>query len=767
LQQQDENRRLLENDSTGPDVTSADLNIKEIEDINKYAEEALSSLGARPKVPDKKEDPKIQSSSNKKTSPTSATAPSNNNRGTSSTKPMRMKNSSSSSRVLQERMPDWLRREMEETRGEEFSITDEYEEDDDDDDDDDDIESDDIYLENERQAEEFGTKVLGATKAIDLGSVLGRDVFSSDGLDEYDNLEEQRLSDDFSSFAARKANLLEYTVLSVAELNALMEHKSTSINNDLSLYASNMNRLSVGFAAILQLEGIIVDLSGLQSIAWKRTAQEHDLKSPTLDDIRYASVHNAEFAIRKIFYWADDILICGKIAQTYQKMILIQIKEWIKENSSTIVESQEELVTDSLTDSESIESASKNSFEDIDPVVLEADVRRLQTESWSMVAAEYGFDSPFTYLIQIAGTLDPSESVMAVFGWTDDVTKGMEMALSYRNHLRELTQSLGYSEDVNDKTILPRDNLSDEKLNIDNEETLSQDSFITSPDDRNEPPIIEAKPVPDINITQPSKDDFIKLQHSAWIRTAHELNFSPPTIDDVYAASVIDPNHAIISIFKWSLPEDGIDSTVTLYRTNLKTLTAPLIKNIKLQENQSPESSLKADKSLPFFQEREGATSFLETLQDMNIPCVVVSYLPSEILDIILTEMGLTEFFPEDRRVSSSSGYELDMQQMLGGALRAEKRPDECVLFSSTPQSAVYAHDIEMKNVALVSPYPYYELRTADMTVRDFETIRTTNMKNIFSKIRRDEPMQELQLDGPEKNIRRLTKTKTWDDDGF
>ena len=72
-----------------------------------------------------------------------------------------------------------------------------------------------------------------------------------------------------------------------------------------------------------------------------------------------------------------------------------------------------------------------------------------------------------------------------------------------------------------------------------------------------------------------------------------------------------------------------------------------------------------------------------------------------------------------------------------------------------------------MKNVALVSPYPYYELRTADMTALGLGTIRITNMQNIFSDANTDEPMQELQVDSPEVRTRNVVKTKFRDEDGF
>jgi len=307
-------------------------------------------------------------------------------------------------------------------------------------------------------------EMLGATKAIDLGSILGREVFSSDVFNEYDSEDQQRLSaTPFSSFAARKANLLEYTVLSVAELNALMEHKHSSSsslveeNGGASPYVSKMDRPLSEFAAIFRLEGVLVDASGLQFEAWKRTAEEHGLPKPTIGDVAYASVHHEEFAIRKIFYWADDIVTCKKIAATYQELLIAAFQTWTKENSVDSV--THEVHADATTDNpnnakqyetsettETSESGYTAGLEEIEPVVLVSDLIRLQTTSWNMVADEYGFDAPAADLIQIAGTLNPDESVRAVFGWTDDDSQGIEIAQSYRRYLRGLTESLEYSK---------------------------------------------------------------------------------------------------------------------------------------------------------------------------------------------------------------------------------------------------------------------------------------------------------------------------------
>jgi len=638
-----------------------------------------------------------------------------------------------------------------------------------------------------------------------------------------------------------------------------MEHKSSSLDNGASPFASNINRPLSEFAAIFRLEGVLVDSSGLQYEAWKCTAEEHGFKKPTLSDIAYASVHHEEFAIRKIFYWADDIVTCKQIALTYQKMMLAEIEKWKKENSIDSVkhENHADSITDGLTNAketetsetiEANESVNTTSLEEIESTVLVSDFIRLQTTSWNMAADEFGFEAPAADMIQIAGTLNPDESVRAVFRWTDDDAQSIEIGLSYRKYLRELTESLENSKipHTNMSTLLGDDGLqpsndddvkssdeavdrsrildismhgwntaaeihsfeqpsiedvqvaqystpgdaiknimhwtTDQKL-VDEIVASYQDACrqksaaytqtikVVLADDSNvlnsAAAIVETKPPPEINSSGPSIDDVIKLQHSAWTQAAEKFNFSPPTIDEVYAASFMAPNKAITSVFQWSPTVDELETVAAAFRANLKLLSSKWAKAIQNQGNESLSGPVEIEESLPFFIRKEGAAKWLKALQDMHMPCVVVSYMSSEILDVILSEIGLSEFFPTDKRVSSSSGYELDMQQILGGALRAERRPDKCVLFSSTPQSATSAHDVKMKNVALVKPYPYYELTTADMTALGLGTIRITNMQNIFSDANSDEPMAELQLEGPEVRTRKLVKTRFRDDDGF
>lgn len=146
-----------------------------------------------------------------------------------------------------------------------------------------------------------------------------------------------------------------------------------------------------------------------------------------------------------------------------------------------------------------------------------------------------------------------------------------------------------------------------------------------------------------------------------------------------------------------------------------------------------------------------------DTLQDVEMPCAVVSHLDSDQLDAVLTATGLAEYFPPDKRVSSDSGYSSERSEILGAALRVEQHPDKCVIFDNTPHSANEAHEVHMKSVSLVDHYVRYELLTADLSVayaRDLDLISFTKLFDVRSDL---EPIPELDVNsGMQKQTRKV-----------
>jgi beta-phosphoglucomutase-like phosphatase (HAD superfamily) len=159
-----------------------------------------------------------------------------------------------------------------------------------------------------------------------------------------------------------------------------------------------------------------------------------------------------------------------------------------------------------------------------------------------------------------------------------------------------------------------------------------------------------------------------------------------------------------------------------------------------------------------------GVSQWLQSLMDVEMPCGLISYLEREQVDVLLDQTGLAKFFPVDKRVTASNGYKIESQQMLGASLRVERRPDHCVVFDSSPESSIAAHDVDMKSVCIVGVYPMYELLSADSTARYLDELTAMNVRRLFGERVYDQPMVESIEERPDFRRQPTTKTRFWEE---
>ena len=515
----------------------------------------------------------------------------------------------------------------------------------------------------------------------------------------------QYLSNSLSSFDARKADLLQYSVLSVTQLNTFMGLKQSVHLTGVSPYLSRVTKPFQDFGAIFLLEGALVDITGLCYEAWKRTARDYNLEAPDLEDVKFASVYSAEYSIQKVFFWTDDILTIKKITETFTERKREVFDEWKERKDSTTTKNG----------SEPINVASS------DGVILNVDILNVQMKIWEKIARENGFEAPSKELVSSIGSVSPDEAIRDIFRWTNDFVLSYAIGTSYQNYLKEESSN-----------IMRQSNTQPTTLNTNK---------------------------------APTMEDYLQLKQKAWESVAEQRNLTPPSFDQVNVAEFAGPEKAVKDIFSWITNDEDSTSIIQSYRAILKDLTQQWLQTIGNQSFQSMNSKSDEDvDAIPLVVLREGADHWLSSIADVYVPAAVVSWLDEDLMNKVIEEAGITSFFPDDKKVSSSSQYKSLSQQLLGASLRVERRPDHCVVFSATPQSASIAHDVEMKNIAMVSPYPYYELTTADMTVRDYRSIGMMNLKNVFSETGAEEPMQQIQVESPRVQRRTLLKTRFKDD---
>jgi phosphoglycolate phosphatase-like HAD superfamily hydrolase len=227
----------------------------------------------------------------------------------------------------------------------------------------------------------------------------------------------------------------------------------------------------------------------------------------------------------------------------------------------------------------------------------------------------------------------------------------------------------------------------------------------------------------------------------------------------------VGPEKAIQSIFKWPVSPSSLQDVVSTFRTHLKTLSLDLASKVNaIVSTNSDEGSVKTKVGPDPYVVKDGIVEFLSALRKVGTPCAIISHLERRQMDLLLQVSGLDHFFQSDMRVSESDAYESESQQLLGAALRIERRPDHCALFTSTPQSCVAAHEMQMKSVALVGPYPRYDLTTSDSTLLHLDTMNTMNLRALFSDEKSSEPMEQLQVEGPQVKKKSMVKTRFWED---
>jgi beta-phosphoglucomutase-like phosphatase (HAD superfamily) len=256
----------------------------------------------------------------------------------------------------------------------------------------------------------------------------------------------------------------------------------------------------------------------------------------------------------------------------------------------------------------------------------------------------------------------------------------------------------------------------------------------------------------------PTADEIFQVAFEAWETTAKNAGFPPPDVEQVQFALSVGPQDAIVSGFEWASDEKEVLELLNSYREQIRIKRELLWQGIDVSSESS--ASAEAKESVPMFEVVPNAAKWLKSLLDVEMSCGIVSYLDRDQVDILLEEAGLADLIAPDKRVSASNGYKRDNYQMLGAALRLERRPDHCVVFDSSPYSAVAAHDNEMQSVCLIGPYPRYELLSTDLAASSFDDLTAMNIRRLFGERVYDQPMEETEAAQPD--TRKKQKTLYW-----
>jgi beta-phosphoglucomutase-like phosphatase (HAD superfamily) len=818
-------------------------------------------------------------------------------------------------------MPEWLRKENEEASGSKRKsfLGNDIDE----------VFDDTDYDHNMRQLAEYERRRAGRSTqiGIDISDVLGRRAFDSDDYADYkyddDYFRDRRDLWGNKSFTARKKDLMEYIELDGLELNSLMDHKDSVYSTGVSQYLPRINKPFREFGAIFRLEGILINVNGLQMRAWTKVAEDFGFKIPSTEAIKQAAVSRPEVAVKEIFFWTEDFLECKKVAASHRQALRDVFNEWAIGQGLTIsmgsdsvspkaslAMGEEPLIaiprpanTRPVIELEKLEAVTKaweitaktfgrdvptqdqmvlattlspdiavtKAFQwtadplEIDDIVrtyrkklqsgptsetsapslvsqpqeskeendssssttsatrpqTETDMMELHYKAWSAVADAYGYNVPDSDEVLTAFVINEPEVAARGFGWTENPNALANIAKAFRYRLEELKggcsgASSAPEPDVQASSILPETKKSgpssDElfavakdawsataykrgflqpdtdqirfAMSVGPEEAVvtgfgwasnpSQATPIVEAyrdeirrrrpgwlkdDSSNKPPPITerlVKPTP----SGPSADDLFRAVKDSWTTVAERSSLHVPDDEQIQFAISVGPEEAILTGFCWTEERSKVEELVKLYREEIGKRRTAWQDSLTLSAGTGV---AKEDNALPMFQVIPGAEKWVKSLMDVEMQCSLVSYLEGYQVETLLKHAGLDHLIPPENRVSASHGYVTDKDAILGAALRLERRPDLCVVFDTTPQASVAAHDVEMQSVSLIGPYPQYELLSADTTAASFDDLTAMNLRRLFGVRIYDQPLADAQRSEPE--ARKRIKTRYFFDD--
>jgi beta-phosphoglucomutase-like phosphatase (HAD superfamily) len=806
----------------------------------------------------------------------------------------------------------------------------------------DEVFDDDQYEHNLRQLHEYEQRRSGRKQmGIDISDIFGRRG-SDDYVDyTYDTEYFRHRQDGWgaTSFQARKRNLLEYIELDVSELNSLMAQIESVYTTGVSQYLPRINKPFKEFGAIFRLEGVLLDITGLQHQVWKRVATEFDFKEPLSEDIQRAAVVRPDIVVREIFFGTNDIIMVRKVADAYRRIFREEFEIWVEEEGIILPEVSQP--TNNLPSeqgslaigSEEMEPVSPPSptpthvtqkdeekrlkqlkerwtktanqfgypppsneqiaqcsmvtpdiavrsiFEwthdqnQIDQVVYaysitqagelsqtpdmfgfdgmpsnnEADAPKsnpqeeitesmlleLQYMAWKKVAEENALDPPYPEEVLAAAAInDPEAVVMSGFGWSDDFERSQSLAGRYREVLTQLVNDRFRDRSLKPpekKAALPKptpqqttrvEGPTDEEILSSQIEAWQETARIhnfKTPEPGRIQLVMNMNPSDavlqllsmDLNVDEStlrtitetyteglkkslkkylsaygrsresqsssspkdnssgrksknlSEDEIYQTAYDAWTSIAWKEGFSMPGQEQIQYAMTVGPEQAILTGFRWTDSEDEAKKISQQYLDQIK---------VKLDDWKKRGYTVGIEKKevtvepLPKVRVLPGVGDWIKSLHKVEMGCGVVSHLEQDHVKILLEYAGLSDLFSEDVRVSHSNGYQRDNQQLLGAALRIERRPDHCVAFDTSPYASVAAHDVDMRSVSLVGPYPRYELLSADTSAVSIDELTAMNIRRLFGERVYDQPMLEDLQNRPETKKRVKTKYE-WDEE--
>ena len=474
--------------------------------------------------------------------------------------------------------------------------------------------------------------------------------------------------------------------------------------------------------------GFIDEVSMMEAhyAAWTEVARQFDFETPTSDEVLGAFVLNdPSVAVRDGFGWTSDEKVLPKVVEAFSKKLNERIRERSNSKGATPVTDSSQRVEPPNTKSSTRTSAPSpdaSTAKDGEPTYEE--VFAMNRKAWNAAAAVHGFKSPPEEFVKLALDTEPEDVIARIFRWSWDTEFINRIAGTFKEKLK--VESEGFAA----------------------KHQLQLESAVQTND----------KHVSEQTV---SNDDLFQAAWNAWTETAKVHNLPIPTKEQIIFAMSVGPEEAITAGFGWTTDNEASWWIMETFKEKIQVERERLgLDKVKdINEKEAPEEK-------PPVVIVPGALEWVKSLREYEMQCGVISHLDKDQVAVLLKYAKLDKLFSPEVCVSSSNGYKSDSQQMLGAALRLERRPDHCVVFDSSPHASLAAHELDMRSVGLIGSYPRYELLTADTATAGFQELTAFNIRRLFGERIFDQPELDRQLANPNYQKKVMVRTKyDWGDD--
>lgn len=468
----------------------------------------------------------------------------------------------------------------------------------------------------------------------------------------------------------------------------------------------------------------------LQYMAWEEVAEQNSLEVPDPEEILAAAVlNNPEMVVLEGFGWTENPTEATRLASLYRDYLTKFVNDHLHNRSYNPAS------IENISEKAEAAPVAKNVESSMMPT--DEEILSSQLEAWKETAREHDFDVPPLDQIQSMSKLYPKDAVRQLILLDFDINDlDPEDAVEFELTLQEIIETYTLALEKSSKKYLSKYNLS-----------IGSQRGPTSDIDASQ------------KSTEVSQDEIYRASFDAWTSVAWKMGFPLPIQQEIQFALTVGPKEAIIGGFCWTESEEEAEEIAQQYLNVIKSkrdswLEQGFTTTVEIQSNSSEKEDLPLVRAMP------DVTDWIKSLQAVEMGCGVVTHLEEDQMNTLLEFSRLSEQLAASDRVSNSNGYLRDSQQLLGVSLRIERRPDQCVVFDTSPVASVAAHEFDMRSVALVGPYPRYELLSADTSASSVDELTALNIRRLFGERVYDQPELDTQIKQPLDNGRQ-TKTKT------